>query len=153
MDQAELKILEQTQDYVSPFEYGTNGFNNDWWHCRAGKIGDTSLGGFTYLQLCINGTEIGRAEMRPLDLSDSYIGIDEVVKVREIGFFEICQEYRNHGFGTEFARLLIEAIPDRPLIAFSEGADGFWGSVGWHYYPRKDGKTMGYRKLFISRKI
>ncbi|MGV3103799.1 GCN5 family acetyltransferase [Rothia sp. 32237D007AR] len=153
MDQAELKILEQTQDYVSPFEYGTSGFNNDWWHGRAGKIGDTSLGGFTYLQLCLNGTEIGRAEITLWDLSDSYIGIDEVVKVREIWFFEIREEYRNQGFGAEFARLLIEAFPDRPLIAFSEGADDFWRSAGWHYYPRKDGETMGIRKLFISRKI
>lgn len=84
MDQVELKILEQTEDYRTPFEYGTSGFNNGWWHGHAGKVGDDSLGGTTYLQLCLNGTEIGRAKMTLSDLSDSYIGIDEEVKVREI---------------------------------------------------------------------
>lgn len=39
-----------------------------------------------------------------------------------------------------------------PLIAFSEGADEFWDSIGWIYYPRKDGDT-DYRKLFIAEQI
>lgn len=39
-----------------------------------------------------------------------------------------------------------------PLIAFFEGADEFWDSIDWIYYPRKDGDTH-YRKLFISEQI
>lgn len=153
MDQVELKILKQIRDYDSPFERGTSGFDDGWWHGRAEKVGDDSLGAITYLQLCLNGIEIGRAEVGPWDLSDSYLGFEETVKVWEIQFIEIRKEYRNQGFGIEFVRLLTESFPDRPLIAYSEEADDFWVSAGWHRCPGNDGETMGNRPLFISRKI
>ncbi|CQD07320.1 GCN5-like N-acetyltransferase (fragment) [Corynebacterium striatum] len=59
---------------------------------------------------------------------------------------------RTGRLGAEFASLLREHYASTPLIAFSEGADEFWESIGWIYYPRKDG-DIHYRKLFISERI
>lgn len=154
MEQFELRVLKQIEDYISPFEYGTEGFRDDWWHRRAGKVGDDALGGTTYLQLLRNAIEVGRAELTPWNLSDSYIGIDTEVKCREIWFFEVRLDFRRQGCGKEFARLLTQKYSDLPLIAFSEEADDFWSSIGWHYYPRKDGEKWPHvRSLFISSKI
>lgn len=153
MTDCELRILEQTEDYRSPFEYDTEGFNDQWWHGRAGPVGDTTLGGTIYVQFLKDDLEIGRAELTPWKLSASYVGLNKSLPCLQIWFFEIRTQFRGKDFGSMFASRLAEHFSDLPLIAFSEGADKFWDSIGWYYFPRKDGKTQSYRKLFVSRTL
>ncbi|OFJ51171.1 hypothetical protein BEL07_24200 [Mycolicibacterium grossiae] len=41
----------------------------------------------------------------------------------------------------------MERRPDRTLIAYSEGADRFWASLGWESFEHPAG---GYRTLFVQ---
>lgn len=152
MEYAELRFLVQEVDFQSPFPFGDEGFRDDWWHSNVGRVGDDTLGGTDYVQLLLDGIEMGRASLTDWQLSDSYIGIDADVPTKEIWFFEIRSTARRRGLGAEFASLLREHYASTPLIAFSEGADEFWDGIGWIHYPRKDGDTH-YRKLFISERI
>lgn len=152
MGKAVLRFLVQEVDFQSPFPFGDEGFQDNWWHSDIGRVGDDALGGTQYAQLLLDGVEMGRARLTDWQLSDSYIGIDTAVPTKEIWFFEIRSTARRRGLGARFASLLREHYAGMPLVAFSEGADEFWDSIGWIYYPRKDGDTDD-RKLFISEQI
>ena len=151
VDRLQLKVLQQVEDYVTPFQL-VEGFDDRWWHDRAGRVGDDTLGGTEYIQFLADGVEVGRAEVTDWQLSDSYVGVDSTVPTKEIWFFEIRHDLRRQHYGAEFARHLISHYAGYPLTAFSECADEFWAGIGWHYYPRKDGDPH-YRKLFVSQKI
>lgn len=151
MESLELRVLQQAEDYVTPYQV-VEGFDDRWWHDRAGRVGEDTLGGNDYIQFLADGVEVGRAEVTDWQLSESYIGVDSEVSTKEIWFFEIRRDLRRQHYGAEFARHLIRHYAAWPLIAFSEGADEFWTGICWHYYPRKDGDTR-YRKLFISEDI
>lgn len=153
MSRFELIILPQEEDYQTPYEL-VGGFNDRWWHDRAGRVGKNGLRGKEYLQFLVDGVEVGRAEITDCSLSGSYHGIDAPVRTKEICFFEIRQDARRHGYGAAFVQHLVEHYPGVLLIAFSEGADEFWSGIGWHYCPRKDGEGWPhYRSLFISEQI
>lgn len=138
VDRLQLRVLQQVEDYVTPFQV-VEGFDDCWWHDRAGRVGEDSPEGKEYIQFLADGVEVGRAEVTDWPLSDSYIGIDSEVLTKEIWFFEIRRDLRRHHYGAAFARHLISHYSGFPLIAFSEGADEFWSGIGWHYYPRKTG--------------
>lgn len=153
MSRFELRVLPQEEDYRTPYEL-VEGFDDRWWHDRAGRVGDDDLGGKEYLQFLADGNEIGRAEITDCSLSDSYDGIDTPVATKEIWLFEIRQDARRHGCGAAFAQHLLEHYQGTPLIAFSEDADEFWSGIGWRYYPHKNGEGWPhYRSLFISEQV
>lgn len=154
MENAFLQSLKQTEDCRSPFPAGVPGFSELWWQRRCGRVNDTPvITGTEYIQLWIDGVEIGRAELTDWTLSDSYIGISSEVPTKEIWFFEIREDQRGKGYGRFFAQALKSRYPSLPLIAFSMNADDFWSAIGWHHYPRKDNDTLGYNPLFISEAI
>ena len=99
-----MKILQQVENYVTPFQV-VEGFDDRWWHDRAGRVGDDTLGGKEYIQFLADSVEVGRAEVTDWPLSDSYIGIDSEVLTKEIWFFEIRHDLRRQHYGGEFARL------------------------------------------------
>lgn len=70
MEQLELRVLKQMENYVSPFDYGTEGFNDRWWHGpRIDTIADAEDCDTAYVQLLKDGIEIGRAEITYRDIS------------------------------------------------------------------------------------
>lgn len=148
----QLKVLQQVVNRVKPYQV-LEGFDRRWWHDSARNLGEDTRGGTDYIQFLADGVEVGRAEVSGWQLSDSYIGIDSKVPTKQIWFFEIRRDFRRQQYGAEFARYLIRHYAACPLIAFSHEADEFWAGIGWYYYPRKDGNTIHYRKLFVSQKI
>lgn len=54
-----------------------------------------------------------------------------------IHFFEVSEDHRLKGYGTEAVQLIADRYADTPLVAFSEGADHFWGSLGWARYEHE----------------
>lgn len=71
MEKAELRFLVQEVDFQSPFPFGDEGFQDDWWHSNIGPVGDDTLGGTQYAQLLLDGVEMGRARLTDWQLSDS----------------------------------------------------------------------------------
>ena len=155
MEQLELRVLKQMENYVSPFDHGTEGFNDKWWHdsIRIGTIAEAEALDIAYVQLLKDGIEIGRAEITCWDLRPGYVGITTAVRCRMIWLFEINSGFRRQGYGKKFTALLTEKYSELPLIAFSKGADDFWAGIGWYFYPPKDKEETNYMKLFASREI
>ncbi|ACL41998.1 GCN5-related N-acetyltransferase (plasmid) [Pseudarthrobacter chlorophenolicus A6] len=51
-----------------------------------------------------------------------------------IHFFEVSEDHRRRGLGTDAVQLIADRYGGTPLVAFSAGADEFWGSLGWERY-------------------
>lgn len=68
----------------------------------------------------------------------------------EIQFIEVAIEARGRGIGTRVLQSLGKRHPDRRLLAYSEGADGFWTSLGWQRFDHPDGQPQLDRALFIQ---
>ncbi|BBX13050.1 hypothetical protein MNVM_21310 [Mycobacterium novum] len=54
---------------------------------------------------------------------------------------------RRRKIGTQVVQALSVRNPDRRLLAYSEGADEFWASLGWDRFDHPDGR---HRALFIQ---
>jgi hypothetical protein len=67
----------------------------------------------------------------------------------EIQFIEVKDEQSRLGIGTEVVESLIALHPNRRMVAFSEGADGFWSSLGWKRHEHAT-EPQFYRPLFIQ---
>jgi GCN5-like N-acetyltransferase len=148
----ELKFLESAKDYASPFPHDPEGFTDTWWIPDIDTPNYDALDGTKLIQFLVDHVEVGRAKITDWRLSTAYIGINSEINTKQIWFFEIHQNVRRKGYGTEFAKQLTNIYPDIPLIAFSENADDFWPRIGWIHYPRKDGDKH-CRKLFISKTV
>ncbi|MGO2864573.1 GCN5 family acetyltransferase [Corynebacterium casei] len=150
MQQFELRILPQVEDFVTPFKRNS-GFERTWWHSRAGYVGSDPFSDKDYIQFLIDETEVGRAEVTDWVLTDTYVGVHSEIAAKQITFFEIHQDNRRKGYGTEFISYLIAHYSELPLAAFSENADEFWAGIGWHHFPRRDGEGQPYiRNLYVS---
>lgn len=55
----------------------------------------------------------------------------------QIEMIEVHAEHRLRGIGTSAVSALIEAFPDRRLVAFSE-AHGFWASLKWDRFEHPE---------------
>ncbi|MDT5012664.1 MAG: hypothetical protein QOH57_4281 [Mycobacterium sp.] len=67
----------------------------------------------------------------------------------EILYFEVSDRCRRQGIGTKIVRELEARHSDRTLVAFSQDADDFWGSVGWQRYAHPTDPL--YQTLFVQR--
>ena len=65
-------------------------------------------------------------------------------------FIEVAIAARGRGGGTRVVRGLAERHPGRRLLAYSEGADGFWASLGWERFDHPEGRPEFHRALFIQ---
>jgi hypothetical protein len=63
----------------------------------------------------------------------------------------VHNHHRGRGIGHAVIDLLHNRYPDRQLVAFSEGADGFWSSLGWLRHLHADPEEASLRRpLFIQ---
>lgn len=67
-----------------------------------------------------------------------------------IHFFEVSEDHRRKGHGTHAVQLIAGRYEDMPLVAFSEGADDFWGSLGWARYEHRI-EPEHSRPMYVSR--
>ena len=108
------------------------GFNPRWWSVYRD---DARL---TYVQVLHDGAEVARV------LLDEIVGIEYYADAPALGatalqieLLEVSEEFRLEGIGTEVVRHLAELHPERRLVAFSEGADDFWASLGWRCHKHR----------------
>jgi ribosomal protein S18 acetylase RimI-like enzyme len=102
-----------------------------------------------FVQVLEVGVEVARVEL------DEDVGIEHYNDVPVIGaerleiqFIEVAVSARGRGIGTRVVRGLMGRHPERRLLAYSEGADRFWASLGWDRFDHSDGR---HRALFIRR--
>jgi ribosomal protein S18 acetylase RimI-like enzyme len=67
----------------------------------------------------------------------------------EIQFLEVANDSRQQGLGTAMVTAIADRFPNRVLMAFSEGADAFWESMGWSRYDHPEGWPH-YRPLYVQ---
>lgn len=127
-----------------PFSLSQN-FNDQWWHRPPYR---SNSQWFIDVPRC--GEEVARVELDDDVSADHYTGTPRLgASALEIQFLEVSVAHRCQGIGTTVVHLLRERCPSRRLVAFSEGADGFWSSLGWRRYDHPEGPRF-YRPLFID---
>ncbi|WP_327039998.1 hypothetical protein OG400_18830 [Micromonospora ureilytica] len=133
-----------------PFTYEEAGlgFNSQWWYRSPVYPHSKSV----FLRVLENNNEVARVHL------DNEVGIDHYAEVPPLGataleiqFIEVHDDHRGRGIGHAVIDLLHNRYPDRRLVAFSEGADGFWSSLGWRRHLHADPEEASYfRPLFIQ---
>lgn len=68
-----------------------------------------------------------------------------------IHFFEVSEDHHRKGYGTEAVQLIADRYEAMPLVAFSEGADDFWASLGWTRYEHKTEPDHS-RPMYVSQR-
>ncbi|MBQ1041456.1 hypothetical protein KBX03_02940 [Micromonospora sp. C72] len=134
-----------------PFSYEEAGvgFNDRWWYNRPIYPSDTGV----FLRVVENDSEVAR-----IHLIDDEVDIDHYADVPSVGasalkihLLEVRNGHRGRGIGRTAVPLLRKHYPDRRLMAFSEGADGFWSSLGWRRHLCSDPEMVSsYQPLFIQ---
>lgn len=106
----------------------------------------------TFLRALEADSEVARIYL------DDKVGIDHFAGVPQLGstglevqFIEVHADHRLRGIGHAAIDCLYKRYPDRRLVAFSEGADGFWSSLGWNRYVHADpDKALYNQPLYIQ---
>lgn len=132
--------------WIPLFDYTVAYENEQWWDDVPYLVEDP-----WYVQVLEAGVELARVEL------DEEVGIEHYALVPEIGaerleiqFIEVAMAARGRGVGTRAVRGLEERHPGRRLLAYSEGADGFWASLGWERFDHPEGHPEFHRALFIQ---
>ena len=104
-----------------------------------------------YVRVLEDGVEVARVEL------DEKVGVEHYTAVPEIGaerleiqLIEVALAARGRGVGSRVVRGLAKRHPHRRLLAYSEGADGFWASLGWDRFDHPAGPSEGHRALYIQ---
>ncbi|MCG7278774.1 hypothetical protein MHJ95_07225 [Corynebacterium imitans] len=124
------------------------GFCSHWWVGQADE-------GSEFLQFRVDGRVVARAEVKQDNASSfpEMEGLKTPPVLQEVVFIEVDRGYRSKGFGTDFIARLEEHYADFTLAAYSEEADDFWRSVGWHHCPHRDGQDSCRRNFFTSAEL
>lgn len=145
---ASLKMIhvEQVEDYIGPFDLDVEGFNDDWWNLRVGRVGTSHHDWFSFI---LDGREVARAEVDyAARLGGDYVGSSLPRDIIDIDFFEVRADRRGEGIGRQAVGLITSRYPGQLLTAFSEQADEFWGAIDWQRRARVDGSKL-HRALFV----
>lgn len=103
-----------------------------------------------FVQALLSGDEVARIQLKSGVHIDHYGGTPVIgAAVLEIAFFEVSAGHRLRGIGTAVIQAFTLQHPNRRLIAFSEGADKFWASLGWERFIHATEQDY-YRPLFIQ---
>lgn len=124
----------------------SNDFTDGWW--------DDEIYGYEASQhfyaFFMGQHEVARAEIEVQDdLNPEYRRPAHPGPYAVIHFFEVSEDHRRRGLGTDAAQLLAERYGDLPLVAFSAGADEFWGSLGWQRFEHATEPSHN-RPMYVS---
>lgn len=131
----------------TPFPSSEGFAHLDWWRDGGGTIGDPWF--VQVLDEC--GFEVARVQ-----LDDRGSANEEYTHVPRPGpepwlkimFIEVATSARRRCVGTRVVEGLVERHPDRRLLAYSEGANDFWGSLSdWERFDHPSGR---HQPLFIA---
>lgn len=105
------------------------------------------------MEVHIGAEEIARIELDQKVAPADYVGVPPLgVSPLEIQLIEVRGDLRCKGIGRKIVGALASKYPDRRLVAFSEGADGFWASLDWsrHLHRTDREPNPRYRPLYVQ---
>ena len=139
----ELIVLERGNG----FDMNVPGFRADWWQYPSRQSHDD----IDDVKLMVKNEEIARAKIEKMrySLSELYSELSGIQEVYKVCLFEVRDSFRRRGIGCIFAEILTNHYAPASLIAFSEDADEFWGSLGWARCQRNDGNSR-CQALFVK---
>lgn len=144
-----LKPFLQGGTVRKPFSTD-DGFTDGWW--------DDSMYGYAtaaevteqYYAVYDGQTEVARAEVEVVDrLEGDYPAPSVPGPYAVIHFFEVSADYRRRGHGRQAIALLAARFEGTPLVAYSEDADEFWGSLGWERHPHQT-EPLHHRPMYVA---
>jgi GNAT superfamily N-acetyltransferase len=119
-------------------------FELDWWDRRTSFPPDG-----IWVAAAVGDTEVIRVELDESCQPDDYLDTASLGgRPLEIQFLEVAKDSRLQGLGTAMVHAIADRFPNRVLMAFSEGADGFWESLGWSRVDHPEG--WPYQPLFVQ---
>lgn len=132
--------------WLPPFDWAVVYENEQWWDKVRYYIGDP-----WFVQVLEDGVEVARVELDDDGgINPTYAGVPSIGPERlEIQYIEVATAARKRGVGTGVVQELAERHPDRRMLAYSEGADGFWASLRWDRFDHPEGQQF-HRPLFIQ---
>lgn len=121
-------------------------FTDGWW--------DDAIYGFEpsqrFYAFFVGQHEVARAEIEVQHtLNPEYEPPGHPGPYAIIHFFEVSEDHRRIGYGTDAVQLLADRYEDMPLVAYSQNADEFWGSLGWPRYEHTT-EPDSFRPMFVS---
>lgn len=144
LDMMPLKTLMVEGWAHKPFSESDD-FTDEWW-CEALYGDDPGQGFFAFFD---GQHEVARAEVEIQPVLEPEFGRPRHPgPYAVINFFEVSADHRRRGHGAEAVRLLA-AVFEQPLVAYSVGADAFWGALGWDKH-RSAGDVSEDRSMFVS---
>ena len=147
-----LTLIRLRPDTSGPVVYKpfseSDDFTDGWW--------DDAIYGYgpdlqRFYSFFAGQHEVARAEVEVQDtLNEEYENPSHPGLYAVIHFFEVSADHRRRGYGTDAVQLIADRYAGTPLVAYSQDADDFWGSLGWtrheHAKEPADNRTM-----FIGR--
>jgi len=111
-------------------------YNDRWW---SGIVHSSSRRS-TWFSATICEEEVARIHVEERSTIGGDYGVPRTphAHLLEIPFFEVAVSHRGKGIGKRVIDLITAAEPTASFAAFSEEADGFWASLGWSRFIRKD---------------
>ncbi|WP_343442053.1 GNAT family N-acetyltransferase [Micromonospora schwarzwaldensis] len=130
------------------FEEAGLGFNERWWYNNPVYPRPER----TFLRVTESNSEVARVSLGDDVDIRNYAEVPPLGAIAlEIRFIEVHSDHRGRGIGRTVVDLLHDRYPERRLVAFSEGADGFWSSLDWPRYLHIDPEEASRRRpLFIQ---
>jgi len=99
-----------------------------------------------FVQVLEDDVEVARVELvEDGGVNPTHVGVPVIGDERlMIHLIEVATTVRRRGIGTQVVLGLAERHPARRLYAYSEGADGFWDSLGWDRFtdPAKRSRSL-----------
>lgn len=126
-----------------------DGFTQQWWDHHSRYFLDNRV----FLEAIHDGGVVARVELDQKVDPGHYVGAPPLGDyLLEIQFIEVHAAHRLRGLGTAVVEALARDYPSRRLVAFSEGADGFWASLGWtrHLHRSDREPSPRYRPLYVQ---
>ncbi|WP_227471711.1 GNAT family N-acetyltransferase [Paenarthrobacter sp. YJN-5] len=142
-----MRLKPDTSDSViyKPFSESDD-FSGEWWN--------DSIYGFEptmhFYAFFAGQYEVARAEIEVQDvINPEYEQPGRPGPYAVVHFFEVSEDHRRRGYGTDAVQLLADRHVGTPLVAFSAGADEFWASQGWDRYEHAT-EPVDHNLMFVS---
>lgn len=140
----ELEPWREGRVLYKPFE-DSDRFNDRWW---SDYLTDYRPDRDLFFALRHGEQEVARIEVELSDPSNADYGFKPAGPCAIIRFIEVAGGLECKGIGTRAVSLLSDAVQARHLVAFSEGADGFWSTLGCDRYDHPDGRL--FQPMFVG---
>lgn len=137
-----LQFIRIPRDRSRPPFKADQRFRPGWWDRWP------AAGASDFFGVEAEGVEVARVQIVPAVFPEEYLGVPPFgPDMLKIQLLEVAVDRRREGLGARVVQALSHVFQGRRFEAFSEGADEFWMSLGWHRFEHPDGH---HQSLFIE---